>query len=159
MSSTPSPLTAAIAAETQALREFIAVLETEQKLLISGDADAVLPLLDRKAILVANLGAAGQQRDAALQRLGVGNDKAAIEAFFARGQNSERAAWQQLLELAQAAQRLNTTNGTLINTRLQNNQQALSILMEAGDAPGDSGTYGPDGLQKLGAGSRNLGSA
>lgn len=160
MSSSTTALAAAIAGETRALQEFVAILETEQKLLISGDADAVLPLLERKTALIATLGVTGQQRDTALRELGLTDDKAEIEAFFSHAGKAHQEAWHALLELAQSAKRLNTTNGTLINSRLQSNQQALSILMQAsGDSQGDSGTYGPDGIQKHGTGSRTLGSA
>lgn len=151
-------LLATIAAETAALQRFIAVLEQEQKLLINGDADAVLPLLEKKTALVAELGSAGQQREAALQALGVEARKDAMEAWFASAPGELQKHWQQLLELAQTANRINSTNGQLINTRLQHNQQALSILMNAAGNLGDD-TYGPDGHKTTGTGSRPLGSA
>lgn len=154
-----APLLAAIAAESAALQRFIAVLEEEQKLLISGNADAVLPLLEKKTALIAELGSAGQQREAALQALGVPISKEAMEAWFANATADFQAQWQTLLELAQTANRINSTNGQLINTRLQYNQQALSILMNAAGNLGDSSTYGPDGHKTTGSGSRPLGSA
>jgi len=151
-------LLAAIAAETAALQRFIAVLEQEQRLLIGGDADAVLPLLEQKTALIAELGAAGQQREAALQTLGIGISKDAVDAWITTTPADFQAHWQSLLELAQNANRLNSTNGQLINTRLQYNQQALSILMNAAGNLGDD-TYGPDGHKTTGSGSRTLGSA
>jgi flagella synthesis protein FlgN len=153
-----TPLLAAIAAETAALERFIAVLEQEQKLLIGGDADAVLPLLEEKTGLVAALGAAGQQREAALTALGVEIRKDALETWFAGAGPELKAHWDKLLDLAQAANRINSTNGQLINTRLQHNQQALSILMNAAGNVGDD-TYGPDGHKATGSGSRPLGTA
>jgi len=153
-----APLLSAIAAETAALQRFIAVLEEEQKLLISGNADAVLPLIEQKTALIAELGAAGQQREAALQALGVEIRKEAMEAWIAGAAAELKAPWQALLELAQAANRLNSTNGQLINTRLQYNQQALSILVNASGSLSDD-TYGPDGHKSAGASSRTLGSA
>ena len=151
-------LLAAIAAETAALQRFIAVLEQEQRLLIGGDADAVLPLLEQKTALIAELGAAGLQREAALQTLGIGISKDAVDAWITTTPADFQAHWQSLLELAQNANRLNSTNGQLINTRLQYNQQALSILMNAAGNLGDD-TYGPDGHKTTGSGSRTLGSA
>ena len=151
-------LLAAITAETSALQHFIAILEEEQKLLIGGDADAVLPLIDKKTGLIAELGNAGQQREAALREIGVEIRKEAMEAWFAKAPPVLQQRWQQLLELAQTANRLNNTNGQLINTRLQYNQQALSILINAGDSVRDD-TYGPDGHKSTGSGSRPLGSA
>lgn len=153
-----APLLAAIAAETAALQRFISVLEEEQKLLIEGDADAVLPLLEKKTGLITELGAAGEQREAALQALGIEIRKEAMEAWFASAPADLQAHWQKLLELAQTANRINSTNGQLINTRLQYNQQALSVLMNAAGNLGDD-TYGPDGHKTTGAGSRTLGSA
>lgn len=153
-----APLLAAITAETAALQHFIAVLEEEQKLLINGDADSVLPLLEKKTQLIAELGGAGQKREAALRELGIEIRKDAMEAWFAKAPPALQQRWQQLLELAQSANQINTTNGQLINTRLQHNQQALSILMNATGSVGDN-TYGPDGHQKHGSGSRPLGSA
>lgn len=154
-------LTAAISAETAALQRFIAVLEQEQQLLIGGDADAVLPLLEQKTELITLLGNAGQQREAALRTLGVEPQKAAMEAWFAGvGVDADlQARWQTLLGLAQQANQINSINGQLINTRLQHNQQALSILMNAAGTLGDNSTYGPDGHAKHDSGSRPLGSA
>lgn len=155
-----APLLAAIAAETAALERFITVLQEEQRLLINGDADAVLPLLEKKTALVAELSAAGQQREQALRALGVDINKAAMEAWFAAGVSDDlQSRWKRLLELAQTANQINSTNGQLINTRLQHNQQALSILMNAAGGLPDNDTYGPDGHKKQGPGSRTLGSA
>src|SRR5262245_14512988 len=101
-----APLLAAVAAETAALERFITVLQEEQRLLINGDADAVLPLLEKKTSLVAELAAAGQQREAALRELGVEINKEAMEAWFAAGVPSElQPRWERLLELAQTANR------------------------------------------------------
>lgn len=151
-------LLSAIAAETAALQRFIAVLEEEQKLLINGNADAVLPLIEQKTTLIAELGAAGQQRESTLQALGVEIRKEAMEAWIAKADPELKTSWQALLELAQTANRLNSTNGQLINTRLQYNQQALSILVNASGGLSDD-TYGPDGHKSAGASSRPLGSA
>ena len=151
-------LLSAISAETSALQQFISILEEEQKLLIGGDADAVLPLIDKKTGLITELGSAGQKREAALRELGIEIDKDAMEAWFAKVPPALQQRWQQLLELAQTANRLNNTNGQLINTRLQYNQQALSVLMNASGSIGDD-TYGPDGHKATGSGSRPLGTA
>ncbi|HTJ97591.1 MAG TPA: flagellar protein FlgN, partial [Rhodocyclaceae bacterium] len=99
---TPAPqLNLAIANEAQVLKSFIAVLEEEQKLLINGNADAVLPLLEQKTGLVAELGAAGQQRDAALGALGITTTKEGTEAFFNTADETLRNVWSELLSLAQ----------------------------------------------------------
>lgn len=153
------PLPAAIAAESAVLQRFVAVLEEEQKRLIGGNADAVLPLLEQKTALITELGNAGLQREAALQALGVEPEKEAINTWLATAPKEVRLAWQNLMDLAQAANRLNSTNGQLINTRLQHNQQALAVLMNATGGLASNTTYGPDGHQKHDSGSRKLGSA
>lgn len=61
-----------------------------------------------------------------------------------------------LRDLASTAQALNETNGRLIALRLQHNQQALNVLLAAANT---AATYGPDGQQQPGLGSRILGKA
>lgn len=59
-------------------------------------------------------------------------------------------------DLAGEARALNEANGKLIALRLQHNQQALNVLLAAADS---AATYGPDGQQQSGVGSRILGKA
>jgi flagella synthesis protein FlgN len=67
-----------------------------------------------------------------------------------------RDAWNRLRALAAEARSLNDTNGRLIGIHLENNQQALAVLLSAAN---QAATYGPDGQQKPGGGGRSLGSA
>lgn len=62
----------------------------------------------------------------------------------------------ELRELAAQARALNETNGKLIGLHLQHTQQALSVLLAAAN---QAATYGPDGQQQGGLGSRSLGKA
>lgn len=66
---------------------------------------------------------------------------------------SEAALYGELVSEASA---LNEANGKLIALRLQHNQQALNVLMAAANT---AATYGPDGQQQSGLGSRILGKA
>lgn len=59
-------------------------------------------------------------------------------------------------ELVVRAGVLNETNGKLIALQLQRTQQALDVLATAAR---QAGTYGPDGQQQSGLGSRMLGKA
>jgi flagella synthesis protein FlgN len=68
----------------------------------------------------------------------------------------DRQAWSWLCELAAEARELNALNGKLIGLHMQHNQQALAALMAAADK---ATTYGPDGQQQSGVGSRILGKA
>lgn len=66
---------------------------------------------------------------------------------------SEAAKFRDLVSEASA---LNEANGKLIGLRMQHNQQALNVLMAAANS---AATYGPDGQQQSGLGSRILGKA
>lgn len=148
----------ALTAEAEILERFVAILEQEQKLLIGSDINAVNPLLEQKSTLIAELTEAGRRRETALTELGIAADKKAIEAWMVGATSETQAAWRKLMELARTANQFNNSNGQIINTRMQYNQQALSVLMSAANA--DSGsTYGPDGHQRHDAGSRPLGQA
>lgn len=59
-------------------------------------------------------------------------------------------------DLVSEARALNEANGKLIGLHMQHNQQALAVLMAAAD---NAATYGPDGQQQSGLGSRILGKA
>lgn len=59
-------------------------------------------------------------------------------------------------DLVSEARALNEANGKLIGLCLQHNQQALGALLDAADK---ATTYGPDGQQQAGLGSRILGKA
>ncbi|MFN3884241.1 MAG: flagella synthesis protein FlgN [Rhodocyclaceae bacterium] len=63
---------------------------------------------------------------------------------------------RHLRELAAEARQLNETNGKLIAVHLRRNQQALNVLLAAAD---HVATYGRDGQQHRGVGSRSLGKA
>jgi flagellar biosynthesis protein FlgN len=110
----------------EALEAFVAVLRREQDALTTGDIDALAPLIDKKTVLAEQL------------------NQVSID---------ETAKYRDLVSEACA---LNEANGKLIALRLQHNQQALNVLM---DAANTAATYGPDGQQQSGLGSRMLGKA
>jgi flagella synthesis protein FlgN len=60
----------------------------------------------------------------------------------AGGSPQALAAWRQLLDLMQTAQQINDVNGTLIGTRLNGTQRALSVLFSAANI---AGAYAADG--------------
>jgi flagellar biosynthesis protein FlgN len=143
--------------ETAALRSFISLLEQESKLLVADNVDQLLLLAEEKSAYAANLSEIGNQRESAFSQLGVQTNAPAISERLQNQPESLRRAWQSLIELAREARELNSLNGKLINTRLQHNQQALNVLL---DAAAPVNTYGPDGQQRMGSGSgRTFGSA
>ncbi len=66
------------------------------------------------------------------------------------------SAWQDVVSLAAEAKERNRINGQLITERLQNNQQALSVLLAAAEHPQ---IYGPDGQSRPTASRRLFGAA
>ena len=67
-----------------------------------------------------------------------------MESLLRERADSEEltCSWQSLLAITRVAQRLNTTNGMLIDTHLHGTQQALDALLTAARIPR---TYAPDG--------------
>jgi flagella synthesis protein FlgN len=146
-----------IGQELQSVRVFVALLGREQVLLGQGAVEPLSALATEKSTLVASLTRLAAARDAELTRLGLPAGRVGMAAWGGgKADTSCQADWSQVLALAAEARTLNETNGKLIGLHMQNNQQALSVLMAAAD---QAVTYGPDGQQKTGTGGRSLGSA
>lgn len=144
-------------AEQHTLRDFVALLEREQALLQGRDVDSLLPLVEKKNHLSARLAEHAGQREAELNSLGIGGERAALDIWLALPTHAkERETWQSLIDLAARARELNRVNGELISLHLQHNQQAFAVLMSATNR---AMTYGPDGHRQTGLGGRILGSA
>lgn len=142
--------------EIRRLGEFVGVLQREQELLTRGDIEALLPLTENKTSLTNQLADLAQARERQLAQLGLAGGRAGMEAWLAGHGEDHAKAWQKLLDLAALAREQNATNGKLIGLHMQHNQQAFAILMNASNR---AMTYGPDGQQSAGLGSRILGSA
>ena len=154
------PIAGILAIELATLRDFVALLKEEQSALVEGRIDALVALTERKSALATRLNDCTRGREAALLSLGLVAGRPGMEAWLdaAATDAATRGSWQQLLPLAAEARALNELNRKLINTRLQNNQQALAALMGATE---QAMTYGPDGHSqaKGPSGGRILGSA
>lgn len=143
--------------EFRALQSFVELLRREQSLLTEGSTDELAALAEEKLKAATELADFSASRDSKLIHSGLQPGRAGMEAWTATPAGTGyRQQWHRLLELTAEARALNDTNGKLINVRLQNNQQALSILLAAAD---QAFTYGPDGQQRAGTGGRSLGSA
>jgi flagella synthesis protein FlgN len=148
---------ATLGEEIAKLREFIAILEREQELLTRADIDTLMPLIDTKTGMANTLTALSRGRDECLARQGLPGSRPGMEVWLEKsGTDKQRQEWQELLRLAATARALNETNGKLINLHAQRNQQAFAALMSAANR---AMTYGPDGQQQTGFGSRILGTA
>jgi flagella synthesis protein FlgN len=154
------PIAGILADELAALREFVALLRTEQGILVDGNADGLAALIDEKSALATRLGDYARRREAALAASKLPAGRPGMEAWLATlpADALPRRHWQELLPLAAEARTLNELNGKLIGTRLQHNQQALAALMSATER---AMTYGPDGQTTASPGGtgRILGSA
>lgn len=143
--------------ETHVLRAFLDLLESEQRALLDGSADHLLPIADEKNRASAQLSRLALNRAQWLAARGFGSGPAALAAWLNQlaAEAPQRAAWQLLLDLATRAHALNLENGALIRSRMQHNQQALAVLLAASD---QATLYGPDGQTFAGPGKRHLGS-
>ncbi len=136
----------ALSAEQVVLERFVVALETEQQHLVQGNTDALIELSNQKNQLAAHLSQLAGQRRALQPSPGV-----PAHSSHPRAQ----PLWQHLTQLAEKAERLNRTNGELIQVKLRLNQQALSILT---GAVVQGSVYGPDGHPTGLSSSRKLGS-
>ncbi len=144
-----------MAEEISAIRRFIAVLEDEQQILATGDIDRLMPLAEQKSQLATRLSDLAERRQRALNA--AGKSPVTMATWLAGiADPAPGKVWQTLLDLAAQARELNTVNGKLIAERMRYNQQALTVLLAAGDK---AALYGPDGQTRVAGGGRTLGSA
>ena len=147
---TASPLTLSIpddwetclTAEHAALQSFVALLEEEQRTLLSDHPEALLDLADSKTRQVEHLTRLAEQRR-----------KLRPTTLPSTGDRTLQL-WADIRQMAGRAEQLNHTNGELIQIKLRHNQQALNVLHQASHS---AGLYGPDGQQSLSLAARNLG--
>lgn len=135
--------------EQAALDQFIELLQQEQAALVAADVDKLQSLSELKQQLSEHLTALAQQRVAQQERAGHSADAAGTRAWLATQSPTVAAAWKKLLATAQTARNLNQTNGQLIQTHMQHNQQALAVLLGAANR---LDVYGADGQPRSGLG-------
>jgi len=141
--------------EATLLQGFVALLEREESLLIAGDADALLVLSQEKTERYHQLQRIHDDRALLLARLHKPHTDAAIREVCAP-QPATCGRWDQVLELGREAQRRNLLNGKLITERLQHNQAALAVLLNATHRPQ---LYDAAGMTHTTGIGRHLGSA
>lgn len=145
-----------LASELSEIKRFCVLVDEERKVLTGAHADLLPDIAAKKASLAAQLNRLEARREALLSGSGLPAGRSGIEAWLARQANAdlERRRWNELLKLARQARDGNETNGRLINILLNQNQEALSILL----AGGNESIYGADGQQRgLVAGKRSFG--
>lgn len=153
---TPAHLSSHLHAERAALQAFVTLLETEQQALMAGQTEQLLHLADNKTLAVQALTQLANARNSMLLAHGAASGPGSIDAWLEAHAADSLPVWQNIRQLAAQSQQINRSNGELIQARLRNNQQALTILRTA--ANGASGLYGPDGQPHLPTPGRTLGS-
>lgn len=145
--SSPSDLAQSLDAELTAFRDFVQVLQTEQEALVQGDIDRLIELARLKSEKVVLLSQLAEQRSRFIAAQGFDPAHGGMGQWLAQHNSSQTArlseTWKQLLEQAETAKQLNQINGSLIETRLRHNQQALAVLQAAANQ--SNSLYGPDG--------------
>jgi flagellar biosynthesis/type III secretory pathway chaperone len=141
-----------LVAETKQVKDFTAVLEEEQRVLLGKDVQPLFGLAEQKTRFVRQLQQLADSRAAILAQAGVPRSREGIEKLLGSGDNQ---IWNNYLNAAVRAHDLNQANGQHITARLAHNHQALAILMAHSDQPT---VYGPDGASHTRPGSRLLGS-
>lgn len=135
--------------EQATLDGFIDLLQQEQAALVAANVEKLQSLTELKQKHSELLNDMAQQRVAMLERAGFKPDAAGVKSWLAGQPTSVTESWKKLLESAQIAQNLNQTNGQLIQTHMQHNQQALATLMNAANR---ADVYGADGQPRTGPG-------
>ncbi len=142
------------------LGEFLVVIEAERQCLGQGKVEALQAITSQKSALATRLAELDNQLDAALVAKSHPAGRPGVERWLstlpASGNQPFQATWKAILERAATAKQANEINGKLIATLMQQNQQALGVLLSD---TGESNTYGADGQRNSSAGRRNLGSA
>lgn len=138
-------LLAALQAETKVFQEFKATLQTEQVALVSGDVSSLTMLAQSKQAQVELLNRLATERLNRIAALGFPADRSGMETWAKIAGSAALEAWHSMLAIAGEAHQANKINGNLIQTRLQHNQQALAVLLSAGNG---LHLYGPDGQPK-----------
>jgi flagella synthesis protein FlgN len=145
---------AGIASERDATRDFIDLLQREQRTLQQADISALISLTKEKTDRTQQLARMADVRNRWLTAFGYTGDCFSIEHALP-DDPAAADVWKDLLQLAEMAVQLNKINGVLIDQRLRYNQQALAVLQAA--TLQNSGLYGSDGQPQSFSGGRQLG--
>ncbi len=150
--------------EFEAFRQFHQILRAEHTALVSGDAEGLVALAQRKNERVIELTQLAEARNHYLTESVGSTNQLGMEAWLSTYDPADKyhagMLWRELIDLARTTKELNESNGQLIHTHLAHNQQALNVLLGAN--AGTSSLYGADGqtyMAKPAGASRPLGKA
>jgi flagellar biosynthesis/type III secretory pathway chaperone len=141
-----------LAAELDALKSFIALLEQERIALRSNQADALYGLASEKSALVERLAQCATERERILLAKGVRADSEELNRFLGT-EPQAGAIWDRILVAARRAAELNAGNGYTVNQRLAGVNRALGTLGGACSSLYDTrgtASHGLDASRSLG---------
>ena len=131
--------------EMKALRSFIEILKKEEQVLIEGKIEEIDFYSSEKSRLTEILTQFNDQREKYLKAQGIDLEKNCMNNLLSK-QNSDQNriidTWNELLDLAGIAKKLNQSNGLIITARYQHHQRALAAIHSAA---GNVSCYGPKG--------------
>lgn len=144
--------------EVSAFADFIDLLRQEQTCLTTAEMDPLSQLTRRKEDKVEELSALARLRCAFLESHALPATSDGMRHWISAqgGAQSQELSdlWQRLAQGADEAQRLNRTNGLLINSRMTHTREALKALNGVTRSPG---VYGRDGFAAMGVTQRTFG--
>jgi len=145
---------AGIASECEATRDFIGLLQREQRTLQQANISALITLANEKTHRMQLLIQMADMRNHWLAALCHPGGRSGMEQVLPN-YPAVTGVWKELLQLSEVAAQLNKINGVLVDQRLRYNQQALAVLQTATSRNSD--LYGADGQPQPFAGGRRLG--
>lgn len=114
--------------ELELIQKFVLVLQSEAQILaIPNDSEALNASTAKKNRLIEQLTHTAQTRARLLEQLGYKADQSAMVAAAANNP-ALQVLCDDLISATRQANDLNISNGTIINTYLEHNQQAIETL-------------------------------
>ncbi|OGV73801.1 MAG: hypothetical protein A3B82_02920 [Methylophilales bacterium RIFCSPHIGHO2_02_FULL_57_10] len=144
-------------AELKALQEFKATLQAEQKALVAGDVATLTALSQSKLDQIDHLNRLATKRLDHIASLGFTANRHGMDEWAEHMGTAALDVWRSLLKITSEAHQANQVNGTLIQTHLQHNQQALAVLLAATNRASLYGSDGqPEGAPQGGGAARGI---
>lgn len=131
--------------EKKLFEELVGILKQEESALTQSSFNKLDDFVSKKASLLEQLSQLDFKRNQHFKNNGVALEKKSINQWLEinRSNNNEmQNLWNELLVLADAARKLNHTNGLIISKYIQHNQRTFVALQ---CASGNVSLYGPSG--------------
>lgn len=157
----PLPLVKILDAELATLGEFILLLQQEQQALIDNTLSELVAFSKAKSGKVQALELLGKERRRLFEANGIELEDAPPHTIVRATRLSPQelpeiaSRWHEMLDKARLASALNQTNGTLIDTRQQQNQQLMTLLKHSSTTL----SYDAYGMPRLSGTGTTLGKA